>query len=117
MATKRSKSADSEKLDSAHIEHVIKMLKPTDGSKPWTKKECCAYLGMTYNTTRLGNIIEKYEENKAKDAARRAEKRGKPATESEISYIITEYLEGAAIDSICSALYRGPGLRKNVVHI
>jgi len=115
MATKRSKSADSEKLDSAHIEHVIKMLKPADGSKPWTKKECCAYLGMTYNTTRLGNIIEKYEENKAKDAARRAEKRGKPATEAEISYIVTGYLEGAAIDSICSALYRGPTFVRSIL--
>lgn len=107
MATRKSKSADSEKLDEAHIEYVIKMLEPKDGTKPWTKKDCCAYLGMSYNTTRLGTIIEKYKENKEKEAARRAEKRGKPATESEISYVITEYLEGAPIEKICSALYRG----------
>ena len=108
MATKRSKNADTEKLDDAHIEHVIKMLEPAEGTKPWTKKDCCAYLGMSYNTTRLTSIIEKYKEAKLKDAARRAEKRGTPATEGEITYIISSYLEGATLDSISKALFRGP---------
>ena len=121
MATKRVKN-ENEKLDDAHIEHVIKMLEPTDGTKAWTKKECCQYLNITYNTTRLGTLIEKYKEKKAADAARRAEKRGKPATEGEISYTIQSYLEGATIDSISSSLYRSASfirgiLDKFAVHI
>ena len=53
----------ADNLDDIHIEHVIKMLeKPADGTKAWTKKECCAYLGIAYNTTRLNTLIEKYKE-------------------------------------------------------
>ena len=107
MATRRNKNADTEKLDDAHIEYVIKMLEPTDGTKAWTKKDCCAYLCITYNTTRLNSIIEKYKENKNREAAMRAEKRGKPASEGEMSYIVSSYLEGATVDSISKALYRG----------
>lgn len=116
MATKRSKSADTEKLDDAHFEHVIKMLEPTDGSKPWTKKDACAYLGITYNTTRLGTLIQKYKDDKEKEKARRAEKRGTPATPGEISFIVSTYLEGGAIDSIADSLYRGPTFVKAVLH-
>ena len=38
----------------------------------------------------------------------RAERRGKPATTDEISFIVTEYLSGATIDSISKSIYRGP---------
>lgn len=107
---------DAEKLDSAHIEHVIKMLtKPLDGSKPWTKKECCGYLNIKYNTTRLDSIITKYKEDKERDAVRRAEKKGKPATEGEISYTIKSYLEGATIESISTALYRGTTFVRSIL--
>lgn len=106
MATKRIKN-ENEKLDENHLEHVIKMLEqPAEGTKAWTKKECCAYLNIAYNTTRLGTLIEKYKEKKVADAARRLEKRGKPATEGEISYIIQTYLEGGTIDGISTSLYR-----------
>lgn len=114
MATKKVKS-DTEKLDDAHMEHVIKMLEPSDGYKPWTKKDACGYLGITYNTTRLGTLIEKYKERKAADAQRRAEKRGKPATDAEITYIISSYLEGATIDSISSSLYRSATFIRSVL--
>ncbi len=114
MATKRTKNED-ERLDDAHLEHVIKMLEPSDGTKAWTKKECCAYLGIAYNTTRLGTLIEKYKERKAADAARRAEKRGKPATDGEISFTIQSYLEGGTIDSISKALYRGPAFIRGIL--
>jgi hypothetical protein len=107
VATRRSKNADDEKLDDAHMTHVIKMLEPSDGTKPWTKKDACAYLCISYNTTRLASLIEKYKESKQKEATMRAEKRGKPATEGEMSYIVSSYLEGGTIDSISSSLYRG----------
>lgn len=115
MATKRVKN-DNEKLDDAHIEHVIKMLEfPDEGTKAWTKKECCQYLNISYNTTRLAALIDKYKEKKAADAARRAEKRGKPATDGEISYTIQSYLEGATIDSISSALYRSASFVRTIL--
>lgn len=115
MATKRVKNED-ERLDDAHMEHVIKMLEqPVEGTKAWTKKECCAYLGIAYNTTRLGSLIEKYKERKAADAARRAEKRGKPATDGEISYIIQTYLEGGTIDGISTALYRSASFVRGIL--
>ena len=106
MATRRTKNSDSERLDDASIERVIGLLNPTDGSKACTKKDACAILGITYNTTRLGSIIEKYQEKKQAEATRRAEKRGKPATPGEIQFTITSYLEGATIDHISNSLYR-----------
>ena len=112
MATKRT---DTERLDDTHLEHVIKMLEPKDGGKAWTKKEACAYLGITYNTTRLGTLIEKYKDKKANEAKRRAEKRGQPATDAEISYCVQSYLEGGTIDSISSSLYRSSTFVRNIL--
>jgi hypothetical protein len=103
MATRRSKTADTERLDATHIERVIELL-----ANKGTKKDACAILGISYNTTRLGSIIDKYLEKKSSDAARRAEKRGKPASAAEISYTIQSYLEGESVDAISTSLYRGP---------
>lgn len=112
MATKRS---DSERLDTAHMERVILLLEPKDGTKSITKKEACNILNISYNTTRLGTLIEKYKEGKAKDAAKRAEKRGKPATEAEITYAIQSYLEGNTVDSISNSLYRGANFVNSIL--
>ena len=116
MATKRSKNHDTERLEDNHFEHVIKMLEPADGTKAWTKKDACAYLGIAYNTTRLASLIQKYKEDKAKNKAKRAEKRGTPATLAEIQYIISSYLEGDPIDSIADSLYRGTTFVKAVLY-
>lgn len=116
MATRRSKNADSERLDDASIERAIALLEPKDPAvKPGTKKDACAILGIAYNTTRLASIIEKYRETKARDAAMRASKRGKPATPGEVSFTITSYLEGSTIDSISNALYRSPLFVKGIL--
>lgn len=115
MATRRTKNTDNERLDDASIERVIGLLEPTDGSKPGTKKDACAILGIAYNTTRLTSIITKYKDDKAKDAARRAEKRGKPPTEQEINYVISTYLEGGTVDAISNALYRGSTFVKGIL--
>lgn len=113
MATKRSKNED-ERLDDAHMERVIAMLEPKEG-KPATKKDCCQVLGISYNVTRLGTLIEKYKADKIKDAECRAEKRGKPATADEVSYIIQEYLEGNTIDAISKSTYRGASFIKAIL--
>lgn len=111
MATRRTKNED-ERLDDAHLERVIAGL---EQEKPITKKEACQILGIAYNTTRLGQLIDKYKEKKAKDAERRAALRGKPATSEETVYMIQEYLEGATIDSISKSTYRSPTFVKAIL--
>lgn len=112
MATKRIRKNDDEKLTPSNIEKVISLL---EGENPITKKDACAILNIKYNTSRLTTIIEQYKERKAKDAAKRAEKRGKPVTEDEIKYIIQAYIEGATIDSISNSIYRGPDIINRVL--
>ncbi len=94
---------DSERLDDASIERVIKYL----GEKGATKKNACAILNIAYNTTRLDKLIEGYKFKKEEDARRRSEKRGKPATIQEIDYVVTEYLAGQPISKIAAQIYRG----------
>ena len=114
MATRRSH--DDEKLDPANLDKVIGLLEPKDPAvKAITKKEACAILGIAYNTTRLGTLIEKHKEKKARDAERRAALRGKPATDSEISYIIQEYLEGATVTSLAERSYRSAQFVNNIL--
>lgn len=112
MATR--KPVDEDKLNDTNIERVIGLLEPAEG-KPITKKDACQILGITYNTTRLGQIIEKYKEKKAKEAERRAALRGKPATQDEITYIIQEYLEGNTIDAISKSTYRSANFVKQLL--
>jgi hypothetical protein len=109
MATRKSK--DEERLNAAHIERVIDLLE-----NKGTKKDACAILGIAYNTTRLGSIVDKYKENKARESAKRAEKRGKPATQAEITYAIQSYLEGDTVDSISKALFRGATFITSILH-
>jgi hypothetical protein len=107
----RSKAdRDSENLDDASMERVIKLL-----AEKGTKKAACQVLNISYNTARLDKLIEAYKEKKIKDAERRLEKRGKPATKEEVSFIVTEYLEGATVDSISRSLYRGVSFIHNIL--
>ena len=93
---RKAKVSDDERLDGNSIERVIKYL----SEKGATKKVACQMLNIAYNTTRLDKVIEQYKLKKDSDAKRRAEKRGTPATEAEINFVISEYLEGNTIDSI-----------------
>jgi hypothetical protein len=107
MATRKN-ALEEERMTDANILKVISMLEPPEGAdyKPWTKKEACQFLGMAYNTTRLGNVIESFKAKQEKDRQRRQEKRGKPATQDEIVYAVSEYLTGETVDAISKALYR-----------
>ncbi len=117
MATRKVSALEEERMTDENISKVIRMLEPPEGAdyKAWTKKEACQFLGMTYNTTRLNTLIEKYKERKAKEASRRAEKRGKPVTPDEVVYIVQDYLEGNPIDAISKAVYRSPQFVKRVL--
>lgn len=116
MATRKS-ALEEERMTDQNIAKVISMLNPVEGSdhKPWTKKDACGYLGMAYNTTRLGTIIEKYQEKKAREQERRSALRGKPATKDEIVFAIGEYLGGETVDAISKALYRSPSFVKRIL--
>lgn len=116
MATRKKSELEEERMTNANIAKVIRMLEqPEEGTKPWTKKECCQFLGMAYNTTRLGNILETYKTKKAREAERRAALRGKPPTPEEVTYIIREYLEGATVDSISATTFRPSTFIKRVL--
>jgi hypothetical protein len=116
MARKRSAS-EEELMTDANISKVIRLLEPEEGVKPITKKDACQILGMAYNTTRLGTIIEDFKKKQARNAERRAEKRGKPVTDEERVYIISEYLAGETVDSISKSTYRSPTFIKSVLEV
>jgi hypothetical protein len=99
------KTKDHEKLTHTNIEHVIKLL---EDKQPITKKAACEILNISYNTTRLGKIIDEYKENKAYEASRREKNRGKPAESHEINTVIELYLLGEPVSDISKRLYRSP---------
>lgn len=115
MATRRKSASEEELMTDANISRVIRLLEPEEGVKPITKKDACQILGMSYNTTRLGSIIEEFKKKQERSAKRRAELRGKPVTNDELVYIIGEYITGETVDAISKATYRSPAFIKNVL--
>jgi hypothetical protein len=115
MATRRKSASEEELMTPANISKVIRLLEPEEGVKPITKKDACQILGMSYNTTRLGTIIEDYKKQQARNAERRAALRGKPASKEDMVYIITEYLNGETVDSISKMTYRSPTFIKGIL--
>jgi len=107
----RKKVNINEKLDDNSMERVIKYL----SEKGAKKTIACQMLSISYNTTRLDKLIQTYLEKKEYNAKRRAEKRGKPATEEEIKYVISEYLEGSSIVDISKSLFRSSVFVKNIL--
>lgn len=112
MATRKTKMGDAEKLDDTNMARVISML---EAEKPCSKKDACNMLNIAYNTSRLGTLIDKFKEKKAKEAERRAANRGKPASRDDIIYIVKEYLEGAPVSTIADRLYRSTGFVNSVL--
>lgn len=116
MATRKVTALEEERMTDPNIAKVIRMLEePEEGTKAWTKKECCQFLGMAYNTTRLGTILENYKAKKARELEKRAALRGKPATPDEIVYIIGEYLEGSTIDALSKSTFRPVSFIKRIL--
>ncbi|HSG32125.1 MAG TPA: hypothetical protein VLB82_11355 [Thermodesulfobacteriota bacterium] len=110
---RRVKKRDYENLSDANVERVYNLLL---GEKPITKKEACEILNISYNTTRLNKIIDEWREESARKKKFKAEKRGKPATEQEITTIIQSYLEGSSISEIATSLYRSASFVKNIIN-
>lgn len=116
MATRKKSASEEELMTESNIIRVIRLLEPTEeGVKPITKKDACQILGMAYNTTRLGTIIEDFKKQQARNAERRAALRGKPASKEDVVYIISEYLNGETIDAISKMTYRSSSFIKNIL--
>lgn len=110
---KRVKVKESEKLDDNNVKYVIELL---ESDKPITKKEACSILRISYNTTRLGNIIAGYKEREATEARLRAKNRGKAATNGEVVRAIEEYLNGDSISEIAKYMYRSSSFIKGIIN-
>ena len=110
--SRRVKVKESEKLDDNNVKYVTELL---ESDKPITKKEACGILRISYNTTRLGNIIAGYKERAATEARLRAKNRGKAATDNEIVRAIEEYLNGDSISEIAKFMYRSSSFIKGII--
>jgi hypothetical protein len=113
MLKKRIKVKDEENLSDANIRKVIALL---EAEKPITKKDACILLNISYNTTRLGTIVENYKAEQVVRKELRAKRRGKAPTNDEISTVITSYLEGDPIYKIAERVYRPTLFVKNVLN-
>jgi len=106
------KTRKHENLTETNIQHVIELLKD---EKPITKKEACSILNISYNTTRLNKIIEDHQETVAYRERRKAQNKGKGATEMEIKQVVNFYLDGSNISDIAKGLYRSPAFIKAII--
>ena len=110
MRTVRKKS--HEKLDDANIKKVLEAVRR---DKPITKKEACSMLNITYNTTRLTSILEDFEETMQFRERRKAQNRGRKATEHEVKQAIEMFLNELPVSSIAQALYRSTTFVSNLL--
>lgn len=97
------KQKEHEKLDEATISRVISLLEATP---PITKKEACEILNISYNTTRLNNIINEHQEKLARRKRQYEAKKGTALTEIELRNIIEWYLQGTEVSEISKMLFR-----------
>ena len=109
---RRVKKKSHEKLTDTNIQHVIELL---EGEKPISKKEACSILNISYNTTRLTNIIDEYFERLDYKNKRKAENKGKSAREDEIKRVVEDYLDGDSIMEIASHIFRSPSFVKGII--
>jgi len=112
-ATKKGvKKKEHEKLDDATIERVIDLL---NAEKPITKKEACEALNISYNTTRLKNIIDEYQEKAARRKKNFERTKNTPLTDLEISNIVLSFLQGYPISDISEFTFRSASVIKRVL--
>lgn len=111
-AIKRVKKKDHEKLSDSNVQHVIELL---EADKPITKKDACEILNISYNTSRLNNIIEGHKARIENDRKQREKLRGKPASPDEISTIVSSYLHGNNVTDIAKSLFRSASFVKAII--
>lgn len=107
MPTKRK---EHENLSPSNIAKVIKHLE--DGG---TKKDACVILNISYNTVRLGRIIEEHQEEKKRKEAVRERNKGTELRDDEYADIILMRIRGSSPSYIADRLCRPVSLIKNVI--
>jgi len=111
MAKRGIRAKSYEDLSEVNIKRVLIALE--EGA---TKKVACEMLRISYNTTRLNNIIEEFEVEQARIADRKARNKGKMAQQHEIQRAITDYIEGDNITDIAKNLYRSAAFVKGIIN-
>jgi transposase len=106
------KAKQHENLTETNIRKVMELL---GAEKPISKKDACDILNISYNTTRLNKIIEQYKEEQSEQERRRAQNRGKPASEYEIQTVIEGYLDGSSVAEISKRLFRSASFVKDII--
>ena len=101
-----------EKLDEATLDRVSALL---NQDNPITKKEACEMLNISYNTTRLGKILDDFNEVASYREVRKSQNRGKKATSMETKEAIEYYLKVETISDISKRLYRSTTFVKNIL--
>jgi len=101
-----------EKLDEATLDRVSALL---NQDNPITKKEACEMLNISYNTTRLGKILDDFNETTSYREVRKSQNRGKKATDMETREAIESYLKGETVSDISKRLYRSTTFVKNIL--
>lgn len=109
MARKRNVN---ELLSDSNLEKVIGLLA---AEKPITKKAACELLNISYNTTRLDNILREYKERLAYEKEQRQKKRYTAATPQEIDFAVSAYLEGTPVSEISKRIYRSTSFVTNIL--
>jgi hypothetical protein len=112
MATRGVKVKAGEDLSDSSVKRVIEFL---EAEKPITKKEACKMLNISYNTTRLNNIIEGYKDRVAMTKRLKAKKRGTPVAPLELEGIILDYLKGTSIVDLAKRNYRSTLFIKGII--
>lgn len=113
MAKRSVKQKDHENLSDSNLRKVLGLLNSTENTI--TKKEACEILNISYNTTRLAKILEEFKEREEYKKTRKAQLRGKPATNQEIAEIVLAYLRGDSFDAISSFTFRSSSFIKNII--
>lgn len=110
----RVKRKDYEKLDDVTVARVIQLL---EQDKPVTKKAACEILNISYNTARLGKIIQEYKDKIEYTKKRMKANKGRAFNEYEIKDMVISYLSGESITKIAKGLFRSTHVVKNYLKV
>ena len=108
----RIKIKEGEQLSKQNISSVIAAL---SSDTPITKKEACARLHISYNTTRLNKIIDEFYAQIEYAKTRRKKLRGTPITLEECGRIVSSYLNEEPLSGISDSTFRSVDSIKRVL--
>jgi len=101
--TTRVRRKEGENLDNATVLKVTSLL---SSDSPISKKEACGILNISYNTTRLANIIREFKERQQIIKETRKLLHGTSTSLREEKEIVESYLGGEAITNVAEFNYR-----------